>query len=298
MPGLELPRNLVSRLVSPDADGEQRAWSAELPAIAEELAGRWSLRLGQPFQPGGQTAWVAPARSKAGDRLVLKLAWTHEEALHEAEGLRAWNGNGTVLLYASCTVGRATAMLLEACEPGTLLSERLPPAEQDAVLAGLLRRLWIEPPPDGPFRPLTVMCESWAAEFEQEYATAAGRGEGRLDPGLARAGIELFRMLPETADQDVLLSTDLHHGNVVAATREPWLAIDPTPYRGDPAFDPLQHMLNFPDRLAAGPGRFTDQMAGLLDLDRKRLRHWLFARCVQESAGKPWLRPIASGLAP
>ena len=32
-------------------------------------------------------------------------------------------------------------MLLERCEPGTLLRE-LPEPEQDVVLAGLLRRLW------------------------------------------------------------------------------------------------------------------------------------------------------------
>ncbi len=48
----------------------------------------------------------------------------------------------------------------------------------------------------------------------------------------------------------MLLCTDLHPDNVLAAEREPWLAIDPKPYVGDPTYDPLQHMLNFPDRLA------------------------------------------------
>jgi hypothetical protein len=37
-------------------------------------------------------------------------------------------------------------------------------------------------------------------------------------------------------------------------------------------------------------------MAGLLDLDRARLRQWLFARCVQESVLQPWLRPVAGAL--
>ena len=35
-------------------------------------------------------------------------------------------------------------MLLERCEPGTLL-RALPEPEQDVVLAGLLRRLWRAP---------------------------------------------------------------------------------------------------------------------------------------------------------
>jgi streptomycin 6-kinase len=39
-------------------------------------------------------------------------------------------------------------------------------------------------------------------------------------------------------------------------------------------------------------------MAGLLDLDPDRLRMWLFARCVQESADWPELRSVAARIAP
>jgi streptomycin 6-kinase len=94
------------------------------------------------------------------------------------------------------------------------------------------------------------------------------------------------------------LLTDLHHFNVLAARREPWLVIDPKPYVGDPAYDALQHMLNFPDRLAADPGGLADRMARLLDLDPRRVRLWLFARCVQESVDEPALREVAARLAP
>ena len=96
----------------------------------------------------------------------------------------------------------------------------------------------------------------------------------------------------------MLLVTDLHHFNVLAARREPWLVIDPKPYVGDPAYDTLQHMLKCPDRLAADPGGLADRMAGLLDLDRRRVRLWLFARCVQESVEEPALREVAARLAP
>jgi hypothetical protein len=51
----------------------------------------------------------------------------------------------------------------------------------------------------------------------------------------------------------VLLCTDLHGDNILAAQRELWLVIDPKPYVGDPAYDLLQHMLNCEDRLAAAP---------------------------------------------
>ena len=62
--------------------------------------------------------------------------------------------------------------------------------------------------------------------FEREYAAAAPAE--RLDPGLARAGIALFRALPQSAGRQVLLCTDLHGDNVLAARRAPWLVIDPT----------------------------------------------------------------------
>ena len=295
---LEMPRNLVRALdEDDDASAPLRKWMAALPLVVEDLARRWSLDVGAPFQPGGSSSWVAPVQDAAGERLVLKLGWRHYEALHEADGLRAWEGDGVVGLLDSLVLAETSALLLEACEPGTFLSQAVPPAEQDAVVAGLLRRVWIEPPSGHRFRPLQRMCDMWADEFEAVHAGPAGGGL-KLDRGLARAGIELFRALPATADRSVLLCTDLHSENVLAARREPWLIIDPKPYVGDPTYDPLQYMLNFPGRLAADPSGFARRMADLLELDAERLRQWLFARCVQESIDQPHLRSVARALAP
>ena len=85
---------------------------------------------------------------------------------------------------------------------------------------------------------------------------------------------------------------------MLAARREPWLVIDPKPYLGDPTYDPLQHMLNSPDRLVADAAGLADRMAGLLDLDASRLRHWRFARCVLGSLDRPFLGGVAAALAP
>jgi streptomycin 6-kinase len=110
--------------------------------------------------------------------------------------------------------------------------------------------------------------------------------------------MELLRSLPGSAERCVLLITDLHAGNVLAAGREPWLAIDPKPYVGDPTYDPLQHMLNCPDRLASDPAGFARRMARLLDLDGPRLQQWLFARCVLESIDQPDLPSAIVEIAP
>jgi streptomycin 6-kinase len=74
--------------------------------------------------------------------------------------------------------------------------------------------------------------------------------------------------------------------------------IDPKPHVGDPAYDAVQYMLNFPDRLATGVFGFVARMAGLLEVEEVRLRQWLFARCVQESVDWPELQSVARTLAP
>lgn len=258
-----------------------------------QLVGLWSIdEVGEPFQPGGQSAWVAPVRIGEDFSLALKIAWRHTEAADEAAGLRVWDGDGAVLMHASAEFEHSFALLLERCMPGTSLSSQ-PESEQDVVIAELLHRLW-QALPNGSFRPLKVMCDQWAHEFEEKTRG----GTGTLDPGLARKGIELFRTLPDTSDRTVLLCTDLHSENVLAAQREPWLVIDPKPYVGDPTYDALQHMLNCEQRLVTDPRSLARRIADLLDLDYERLTLWLFARCVQESPEWPALGEVARRIAP
>ena len=287
---LPMPDHLVASAVA-DGHGE---WLTTLPVIVASLAEQWRLEVGPPFQPGGRTAWVAPARRGDGTDAVLKVAWRHDEAVHEADGLRVWDGAGAVRLVERAEPDDATsALLLERCAPGTALSER-PAAEQDEVIASLLPRLWVEPPIGHPFRSLQQMCDAWADGFERRTIDE----RGLLDAGLAREGIALLRALPGSADRRVLLCNDLHAGNVLAAERERWLVIDPKPYVGDPAYDVVQHLLNCPGRLHADPLGLVSRMAGLLDLHPSRVRAWLFARCVQESPTWPGLAEVAARVSP
>ena len=283
-----MPRNLAEAIVR---DGRHSWWST-LPGIVRSLAENWSLEVGEPFQPGGDTAWVAPARDSSGAELVLKLAWRHPESEHEADGLLTWGGHGAVRLQASQRFDETNALLVERCLPGSPLRDR-PEPEQDVVIAGLLQRLWVEPEKDHCFEHLAVMCEQWADRFEADHPG----GGPQLDAGLAREGIALFRDLPKTAESEVLLCTDLHAGNVLRAGREPWLVIDPKPYVGDRTYDPLQHMVNCTDRLLADPRGFAWRVADLLGLDRDRLLLWLFARSVQFSPDWPWLAEVARKIA-
>jgi streptomycin 6-kinase len=244
------------------------------------------LVLGEPFEPGGNCSWVAPGTDRDGRDVVLKVAWQHTEALHEAEGLAALDGRGAVEVYAFEQLapapprGRAnvgtdtTAMLLERCRPGKELRGR-PEAEQHVVVTDLLRSVWsVALPGDHPFRPLSVIAAD----------------PGRLDGGLARDGFDLFRELSRSGPTEVLLFTDLHAGNVLSGERRPWLLIDPKPYVGDPHYDVVQHLLNCNASLRADAIGLLTEVADLAGLDAGRVRQWLFARCVVELLGDavPW----------
>jgi streptomycin 6-kinase len=281
---LTVPAKLASVCA---AEPELAEWLERLPTAVARLRDAWSLELGPAFDHEGFASWVAPVTRADGSSAVLKLGVPHMEAEHEAEGLRFWDGDGAVRLLDENR--ELDALLLERCEPGTTLRE-LPEAEQDVVLAALLRRLWRPVPEEHPFRPLATMTAAWAAE-------RLGRTSPRPDPGIFREGLRLFEELPRSATTRVVLATDLHAGNVLRAEREPWLAIDPKPFVGDPAYDATQHMLNC-ERLLTSPLRTVDRFADLLELDRERVRAWTFARIVMES-GVEWadrLLPAARAL--
>jgi streptomycin 6-kinase len=288
---LVLPRNLTE---SAQLRG-RTAWLRTLPAVLEHVREHLELdSVGEAFQPGGQTAWVAPVHSPAFGDAVLKVAARHDEAADEAQGLRVWNGSGAVRLFTSEDIdAHTTVLLLERCRPGNWLTDE-PEETQDQVVAGLLRRLWVDPPPTGGFRPLSEMCEQWAAASDH-WAESQGR---RVDRGLVRAGIDLFRALASVNAPQRLLCTDLHAENVLAAEREPWLMVDPKPYVGDPAYDPLQHIINGAARFGREPKALSDRMAALTGLDPQHLRLWLFARCVVGAAAWPELLAVARQVAP
>ena len=278
-----MPFPVPARLAAHSA--ERGDWIAALPEVVAALAARWSLAVGAPFEPGGKCSWVAPVTSATHGDVVLKVGWIHDEARDETAGLRVWNGDGTVRLLAEHAAGETTALLLERATPGTAL-DRLPGPEQDIVITGLLRRLWVPAP--GSFRPLAQMCDAWA--------TAARGRQSDLDPALRRAGLDLFHALPRDDVPAVLLATDLHAGNGLTASREAWRVIDPKPYFGDPAYDVLQHLLNHPARLTADPHGFVRRVADLAGLDADRVTAWLFDRCVVEAGTWPHAAAVAASL--
>ena len=270
---LSIPKHLVNSCLRTP---EGTAWLNRLPDAVRRLVRQWSLVLGAPFEDAS-CAWVAPVERTDGTSAVLKLGMPHWEGLHEAQGLRFWNGDPTVrLLDADDELG---AMLLERCTPGTSL-RALPEPDQDVIIAGLLSRMWRAPAPGHDFRPLRAMTEFWSRET---LADIDRWPRGRRDLDLVREGLRLFHELPSTAPGEaVLLATDLHAGNVLRSERSPWLVIDPKPFVGDPAYDATQHLFNCRARLRLDSAGTISRIADLLGVDRERVRLWTFARAAAE----------------
>lgn len=255
------------------ADPRARPWLDSLPSSIETLRDRWSLDLGAPF-PHASFSWVAPCNYQ-GTPAVLKLGLPHMEARDEIAGLKFWAGDPTAHLLASDrSLG---GLLLERCLPGSSLTERAEP-EQDDVIAQLLPRLWRAPPTGHPFRRLAEMVGAWCE------ASRAARSRWP-DSALAEEGLLAFEALAAEPGPAVLLATDVHAGNVLRAEREPWIVIDPKPFVGDPAYDATQHLLNCTGRLRTEPRATVARFAALLGLDEKRVRQWTFARLAAESHG-------------
>ena len=249
------------------------AWAEELPGLIAAATERWSLALGSPLTPGA-TAWVAEAALPDGLPCVLKVMWPHREGRYEADALRLYDGDGAIRLFDVDDTG--FVLLLERCDPGTALETR-PEQEQLDVAIPLLRRIWRPPPPDGLFEDLGLLTAEWADHVEDRF----GRFGPGWDPGLVAAAAAALRDLPNTCASPILLHQDFHPGNVLSATREPWLVIDPKPVVGDPAYDAAKLVCHVGH--PAGAGKRVDRLAGELALDRGRLVAWALARRMEEA---------------
>jgi streptomycin 6-kinase len=247
-----------------------RRWLVGLPGLLADLAARWELRLDEPYR-GANVSYVAPAM-RAGERVVLKVQWPHEECAHEADALRVWGGEGAVRLLAHDADRHA--LLLEHCHPGTPLAIGSA-SDLLTVLIDLLPRLW--KPVAAPFKPLSVEAREWAAGLYADWEAAARPCERAL----VDAAAAFLAELAETQGEQVLVHQDLHGGNVLAAKREPWLVIDPKPLAGEREFALAPIIRSFE---LGGSRRETllrlDRLSAELHLDRERVRRWAVAQTI------------------
>ncbi len=271
-------------------------WLDRVPAIVASCEERWSLAAGPPL-PERSYNYVAPAVRADGTAAVLKLSFPNAEFGAEAEALRLFDGRGAVrLLELDLDAG---AMLLERLEPGVPLTSVRDDEEATSIAADVLGELWRPAPPDHPF-PKVADWARGLARLRRDF----GGGTGPLPAPLVERAEALFAGLLTSQAEPVLLHGDLHHSNVLAAGRRPWLAIHPKGIVGEPAYD-TGALLRSPAQLLRTPRpdkileRRRDSLCERLDLDRARVAGWGISQAVLaaywslEDSGRVWGEALA-----
>jgi streptomycin 6-kinase len=263
-----------------DAGLTQDVWLERVPELVDECVEVWDLRLGDPY-PAGAAGYAVRADRADGTPVVLKVIFPHREAEHEAAALRVWDGNGAVRLLDYDEA--RWAMLLERCEPGTLLANAEPETPLD-VFIELLPRLWRNEGP--PFRPLAEEAAWWIESLPGDWERAGKPFDRRL----VDTAIGMLRELSHSQGEQVLLHQDLHGDNVLAAEREPWLVIDPKPLVGEREFGLAPIVRDV--ELGRGRGdlvRRLDRLTAELGLDRDRARGWTIGQTIAWSFDTSYL---------
>ena len=253
------------------------AWLAQLPALLAEVAARWSLTVLPPF-PELSYNYVAPVVGPDGAALVLKAGVPHSELWDEMEALRLFDGRGIARLVAADR--ERGVLLLERVLPGESLRTVADDDEQARVLAEVLLALDGVALPDGHgFRTIAHLArglERLRAEFG---------GTGPFPPERVIRAEGLFRELAAGTAALRLIHGDLNPGNILRATRAPWLAIDPKGYAGDPLWDVATFLNDPPGSLSPGDlrrlqARRVARLAEALVQPRDAILAWAEAHAV------------------
>ncbi|MFI6528238.1 aminoglycoside phosphotransferase family protein [Streptomyces uncialis] len=256
------------------------AWLATLPATVRELAERWDCTPdGDPLYGG--VGIVVPVQRKTTEPAVLKVSFPHPENRFEPDALSAWGGRGAVRLHERDD--DRFAMLLERAHPTTLAQA----AEGDevATIAGSISRRLAVPAPAGLPR-----LQDRAAAWEEQLLRDAQDFPDALQSRMVQAATATVRELAHH-QPDTLIHGDLNARNILAATRESWLAADPKGWAGDRAYDcgtlTKSRSVVFAEQrdLAKGIHRTLDAFTSAAELDRERARRWAQLGAVQAAYG-------------
>jgi streptomycin 6-kinase len=142
-----------------------------------------------------------------------------------------------------------------------------------------MRRLW---QPLGNSTEFPTLAD-WAKGFDRLRKFYVGTGQFPL--ALVERAERTFATFETNSNGVVLLHGDLHHDNILAAEREPWLAIDPKGVLGAPAYEPATFVIqtinaaSTPD-LRRFLMRRVDGLSAAAGLDRAEVREWAIAHAV------------------
>ncbi len=272
----QIPENFTQKMIAMYGD-KDRSWIEALPHVLDEFSQLWSLSLQQPFELSYN--YVAPAIRDDGREVVLKLGVPNRELLSEMHALQVFAGQGMVELLEADF--ERQIFLLERVRPGV---ELITVEDDEAVMrvvAQVMRKYWR---PVTEERPLLTV-ENWTDGLAKLRPHFHGT-TGPLPEYLVDAAEKLFAELIPSQGEQVLLHGDLHHWNILSATRQPWLAIDPKGVIGEREYDTGAILRNpwgkryTPQEMKRIQSRRVDILCEMLGFERERILGWGMAQAV------------------
>jgi streptomycin 6-kinase len=250
-----------------------REWIEDFGELIQYCEVKWQVRFLAPYPPSYH--FVAPVVFPDGTEAVLKLGVPGKELRSEIETLRTYQGKGAVRLLEADT--ERGILLLERLKPGRTLHSVPDDREAVRIAADIMRKI-ARPAPALAIFPSTA---DWAVGLKKLRQRYHG-GTGPLPERIVEEAERLYAMLNGTVQNPLLLHGDLHHGNILSAEREPWLAIDPKGLIGEAEYGVIPFLLNnLPEEnYGAVIKRRINQFAKELQLNKSRVIAWTFCHAV------------------
>jgi len=252
-------------------------WLNALPKLVGDLERLWSIKARAPFA-AGEFNFVAPAVREGGELCVLKISPPYKtiEIFGEAAFLKSRDGNGAVRLLAEDKT--RLAILIEYAAPGKNLAEQFAENKAGAVEPAIdvLKAILQAPPADSNG---IKTLDDWFDGLRKSLAT-------EFPVAYTKKALGIYDTLSAQTEQTFYLHGDYHPGNVVTATRAPYLAIDPKGIIGHIGYEIAVFLNNLhwwqetePD-VKARLDRAIFQFSNAFGIDPVELRQWAFAQMV------------------
>ncbi len=263
-------------------DPAGRRWLDELPQLVAVTSLAWGLTVDGPVSHGSN-ALVVPVRSALGPA-ALRLTPGDAGSAADLRALEFWSDGPVVGVIRSSPDG--AIMLLDRLDASTPLSTRAP-VEIAEVLGGLVGAMATTDPP-GDVPSTTDVALAMAAHGRERWH-AAGRP---LSENVVHHACSLAADLTGD-DPGLAVNADVHADQVLRGAGRSWVVVDPTLWRGDPAYDLVRAVWTLVDRLPDVPSirSYAAALVRASGFDADRAWAWMLVRTVDY-----WLWCVTAGL--
>lgn len=251
------------------------SWLDRLPYFLSNIEKRLNITISAPFS-NLTFNYTAPCKDHNGVSLVFKCAVPNVGLNNEIAALEFYAGKGAVKLHQSNP--DEGWLLLDRCIPGRPLSELENDDKATEHAIHVMQQLWKPANQQQGFKDIEDGLLGLQRLIDSNST--------RIPKKLVSHAETITHDLVTSQTEPVLPHGDLHHANILSATRKPWLTIDPKGIIGEREYEigallrnPLTLISTYPDFKQLTRRRLSI-IVDITGFDRKRLILWAFVQAV------------------